>query len=89
MVASLIPEGQNTNQLTKLKTDGEEGLRGLIRAAVVPKGGGESSASHLSLASKQDNLYFAHESAFVDDGVQIGERRSVWHTSHILKGARI
>lgn len=33
--------------------------------------------------------YFAHESAFVDDGVEIGEGSSIWHVSHILKGSRI
>jgi UDP-2-acetamido-3-amino-2,3-dideoxy-glucuronate N-acetyltransferase len=38
---------------------------------------------------KPDRPYFAHESAFVDEGVEIGEGTSIWHTSHILKGSRI
>ena len=33
--------------------------------------------------------YFAHESAFIDDGVEIGEGTSIWHVSHVLKGSRI
>lgn len=33
--------------------------------------------------------YFAHESAFVDEGVEIGEGTSIWHVSHVLKGSRI
>lgn len=33
--------------------------------------------------------YFKHESAFVDDGSEIGEGTKIWHFSHIQKGARI
>jgi UDP-2-acetamido-3-amino-2,3-dideoxy-glucuronate N-acetyltransferase len=33
--------------------------------------------------------FFAHESACVDDGVDIGEGTSIWHFSHVLKGSRI
>lgn len=32
---------------------------------------------------------FVHESAYVDDGAQIGEGTKVWHFSHISAGARI
>lgn len=33
--------------------------------------------------------YWAHESAIVDDGAQIGEGSKVWHFSHVCAGARI
>lgn len=33
--------------------------------------------------------YTAHESAFVDENVDIGEGTSIWHVSHVLKGSRI
>lgn len=33
--------------------------------------------------------YFVHESAYVDDGCEIGEGTKVWHFSHIMKGAKI
>ncbi len=33
--------------------------------------------------------YFKHESAYVDDNVEIGEGTKVWHFSHIQSGARI
>ncbi len=36
-----------------------------------------------------DNNYFVHESAYVDDGVLIGEGTKIWHFSHIQSGARI
>jgi UDP-2-acetamido-3-amino-2,3-dideoxy-glucuronate N-acetyltransferase len=32
---------------------------------------------------------FIHESAYVDDGVEIGTGTKVWHFSHILSGCRI
>jgi len=33
--------------------------------------------------------YFVHESSYVDDGVEIGEKTAVWHFCHLLKGTRI
>jgi UDP-2-acetamido-3-amino-2,3-dideoxy-glucuronate N-acetyltransferase len=31
--------------------------------------------------------YFAHESAFIDEGAQIGDGTKIWHFSHIMPGA--
>ena len=33
--------------------------------------------------------YYAHESAIIDDGAQIGESSRVWHFVHVCAGARI
>lgn len=33
--------------------------------------------------------YFKHESAYVDDPVEIGPGTKIWHFSHVQKGARI
>jgi len=33
--------------------------------------------------------YFAHESAYVDDGADIGEGTKIWHFCHIMSGAKI
>jgi UDP-2-acetamido-3-amino-2,3-dideoxy-glucuronate N-acetyltransferase len=33
--------------------------------------------------------YYRHESAFVDDGAEIGEGTKVWHFCHVAGGARI
>lgn len=33
--------------------------------------------------------YFVHESAYVDDNVEIGEDTKIWHFSHIIEGTRI
>ena len=33
--------------------------------------------------------FFAHESSFVDDNVNIGDNTKIWHFSHILSGSNI
>ncbi|KPL12611.1 MAG: hexapeptide transferase [Bacteroides sp. SM23_62] len=33
--------------------------------------------------------YFAHETAVVDDGCEIGKGTRIWHFSHIMPGARL
>lgn len=33
--------------------------------------------------------YFAHESAYVDDGAEVGSGTKIWHFCHIMAGARI
>ncbi len=38
---------------------------------------------------KKELPYFVHESAYVDEGAEIGARTKIWHFSHVMKGARI
>jgi UDP-2-acetamido-3-amino-2,3-dideoxy-glucuronate N-acetyltransferase len=33
--------------------------------------------------------YFAHATAIIDDGVEIGEGTKIWHFSHIMTGCRV
>jgi UDP-2-acetamido-3-amino-2,3-dideoxy-glucuronate N-acetyltransferase len=33
--------------------------------------------------------YFAHETACIDEGAQIGENTKIWHFSHVMSGAQI
>jgi UDP-2-acetamido-3-amino-2,3-dideoxy-glucuronate N-acetyltransferase len=33
--------------------------------------------------------YFAHESCYIDEGVEIGEGTKIWHFSHIMTGVKI
>jgi UDP-2-acetamido-3-amino-2,3-dideoxy-glucuronate N-acetyltransferase len=72
------------------RTDGEEGLRVLsvlqrCQEALEAKHDGGLKTTALT-PSRQ---WFAHESAFVDEGVEIGDGTSIWHISHILKGSKI
>lgn len=80
------------------RTDGEEGLRALtvlqqcqesltldVRRETLNVKRKIEDVSPLHVP----RVYFAHESAFIDEGVEIGEGTSIWHVSHILKGSVI
>jgi UDP-2-acetamido-3-amino-2,3-dideoxy-glucuronate N-acetyltransferase len=38
---------------------------------------------------KDEIIYFAHETAVIDDGCKIGEGTKIWHFSHIMSGCEI
>jgi UDP-2-acetamido-3-amino-2,3-dideoxy-glucuronate N-acetyltransferase len=42
-----------------------------------------------SPASETESGFFAHESSYIDAGVEIGAGTSIWHFCHIMSGARI
>jgi UDP-2-acetamido-3-amino-2,3-dideoxy-glucuronate N-acetyltransferase len=72
------------------RTDGEEGLRVLsvlqrCQEALETKNHG----SIRTTGPKPPRKWFAHDSAFIDEGVEIGDGTSVWHVSHVLKGSKI
>ena len=33
--------------------------------------------------------YFAHESAYIDDGCEIGSGTKIWHFCHVMSGAKL
>jgi UDP-2-acetamido-3-amino-2,3-dideoxy-glucuronate N-acetyltransferase len=37
----------------------------------------------------ENSKYFAHESAFIDEGCEIGEGTKIWHFSHIMSGCKM
>lgn len=72
------------------RTDGEEGLRVLSvleRCQTVLEDNGRRKMQ--TAATHSPRKFFAHDSAFIDENVEIGEGTSIWHVSHILKGSRI
>ncbi|HEU4685235.1 MAG TPA: Gfo/Idh/MocA family oxidoreductase [Nitrospira sp.] len=72
------------------RTDGEEGLRVLSvlqRCQEALEKEARREAKHEPVPAARS--FFAHESAYVDDAVEIGEGTSIWHFSHVLKGSRI
>ncbi len=78
----------------KPRTDGREGLRVLrvlqqCQGALDVRSFLSDPAEHPAASAAPKRAYFAHASAFVDAGVEIGEGSSIWHVSHILKGSRI
>jgi len=40
-------------------------------------------------SGKKNEKYFAHESTYIDDHVNIGKGAKIWHFSHILSGSSI
>jgi UDP-2-acetamido-3-amino-2,3-dideoxy-glucuronate N-acetyltransferase len=82
------------------KTDGREGLRVLQVLQASQKSlneqGRKIRLGHASVPSETVLIdkeraegYFVHESAYVDDQVEIGAGSKIWHFSHILSGSRI
>ncbi len=75
------------------RTDGEEGLRVLAILDACQRslqGDGKSIALSAEMdAGGAKKAYFAHETAFVDEGADIGAGTKIWHFSHVMKGAKI
>jgi UDP-2-acetamido-3-amino-2,3-dideoxy-glucuronate N-acetyltransferase len=72
-------------------SDGAEGLRVLqvLDACQRALLNGTVNLSSSGAPEKKNLPYFVHESAYVDDGAEIGSGTKIWHFSHIMKGARI
>jgi UDP-2-acetamido-3-amino-2,3-dideoxy-glucuronate N-acetyltransferase len=78
------------------RTDGHEALRVLsvlqqCEAALQAPPATEAARPkpRNGLGPKDERGFFAHESAFIDAGVVIGQGTSIWHVSHIMKGSQI
>jgi UDP-2-acetamido-3-amino-2,3-dideoxy-glucuronate N-acetyltransferase len=76
------------------RTDGREGLRVLTvlqqcQDALEARGRGALARPGNEKAALDRQSYFAHESAFIDEGVEIGPGSMIWHFSHILKNSRV
>ena len=85
------------------RTDGREGLRVLrvlARATQSLVGAGAAAASAEGAAAAAGGTpadrasdrfpgAFVHESAYVDEQVEIGEATKIWHFSHVLPRTRI
>lgn len=73
-------------------TDGREGLRVLTILDACQRslfGGGPIQLDAAPAATAASKGYFVHESAYADDGAEIGAGTKIWHFSHVMKGARI
>lgn len=86
-------------QRKKPRTDGIEGLRVLKILELAEKSIADSKRNHSTIQAfnysapqplnPSTSDYFVHESAYVDDNVEIGEGAKIWHFSHILRGSRV
>lgn len=74
----------------KPRTDGEEGLRVLnVLNACQASLDQEKKIVISEFSSKAAPNYFAHETAEIDENVQIGADTKIWHFSHVLSGSVI
>ena len=84
----------------KPKTDGSEGLRVLKVLEASQRSLDQSNRKESVkqpllrktqfLSEESPSLaYFAHESSYIDEGVEIGSGTQIWHFSHIMKGSKI
>jgi UDP-2-acetamido-3-amino-2,3-dideoxy-glucuronate N-acetyltransferase len=71
------------------RTDGEEGLRVLSVLQRCQEALERKDRRQVRTPPSAQRSWFAHGSAFVDEGVEIGEGTSIWHVSHVLKGSKI
>ena len=73
------------------KTDGHEGLRVLkiLQASQESLSNNGVKIELKKAYEPKKPVYFMHESAYIDDSVEIGAGTKIWHFSHILSGSRI
>jgi UDP-2-acetamido-3-amino-2,3-dideoxy-glucuronate N-acetyltransferase len=73
------------------RTDAREGLRVLkvLQGCEEALERGRTSSRTEEEVKPTKTPYFVHPSAFIDDGVEIGEGTTIWHVSHVLKNSRI
>jgi UDP-2-acetamido-3-amino-2,3-dideoxy-glucuronate N-acetyltransferase len=71
------------------KTDGVSGLRVLRILEACQQSLKENGKPYSLIISQDKKKYFVHESACIDENVEIGEETKIWHFSHIQSGARI
>ena len=89
------------NERSRPRTDGYEGLKVLkiLETAESCISGQKSGFSSSSNSNSMPQVphphtsgtmpYFIHESAYIDDNVEIGEGTKIWHFSHVLKNSTI
>ncbi|MFH0878906.1 MAG: Gfo/Idh/MocA family oxidoreductase [Lentisphaerota bacterium] len=71
-------------------TDGEEGLRVLSVLDACQRSLEAGGKVLMPADGKQTpKPFFAHDTACVDEGSEIGAGTKIWHFSHVLKGASI
>ena len=75
-------------QQTQPRTDAREGLQ-VLRVLNACQASLEQEKKINLSEKKNDSDYFTHETAVVDDHVEIGPGTKIWHFTHVLSGSKI
>jgi UDP-2-acetamido-3-amino-2,3-dideoxy-glucuronate N-acetyltransferase len=70
------------------KTDGENGLR-VLEVLDLCQRSLQEGGKVMVFGKEPQHEVFIHETACVDEPVEIGEGTQVWHYSHIMSGAKV
>jgi UDP-2-acetamido-3-amino-2,3-dideoxy-glucuronate N-acetyltransferase len=73
-------------------SDGKEGLgvlRVLDACQRALQGGGTAKVGVEKEEARAEKPYFVHESAYADEGAEIGAGTKIWHFAHVMKGSKI
>lgn len=70
------------------RTDGRKGLC-VLEVLSAAQTSLEKNGEPISLKEIQSKPYYAHPTATIDKGCEIGTGTKIWHYCHILKGAKI
>jgi UDP-2-acetamido-3-amino-2,3-dideoxy-glucuronate N-acetyltransferase len=77
---------------TRPISDGKEGL-GVLRVLDACQRALQNAEVTTLASSKKEERgekpYFVHESAYADEGAEIGSGTKIWHFAHVMKGAKI
>jgi UDP-2-acetamido-3-amino-2,3-dideoxy-glucuronate N-acetyltransferase len=72
------------------RTDGRSGVQVLkVLDACDRSLRAQGRAVALNIAAAQKPNYFAHPSAYIDEGTRIGADSKIWHFSHVMSGSQI
>jgi UDP-2-acetamido-3-amino-2,3-dideoxy-glucuronate N-acetyltransferase len=70
------------------RTDARDGI-GVLRVLDAARRSMKSGCPTTSKVDIDRSHFFAHESAWIDEGCEIGEGTKIWHFSHVLEGSEI
>jgi UDP-2-acetamido-3-amino-2,3-dideoxy-glucuronate N-acetyltransferase len=70
------------------RSNGREGLR-VLEVLLASDRSAAAGGKAVQLKEAPERDYFVHESAYADEGAEIGAGTKVWHFGHVMKGAKI
>jgi UDP-2-acetamido-3-amino-2,3-dideoxy-glucuronate N-acetyltransferase len=72
----------------KARTDGENGVR-VLEILDLCQRSLQEGGKVLQLGKQRHPDVFVHETACIDEPVDIGEKAQIWHFSHVMSGVKI